>query len=122
MLIRLKKAQSTAEYALVIVAVIAFLAAGQVLLKGALKKKAQQAISFYDDQNGTGSTIDLADYGEGDTTKYERSYYETDIDRANYMNERITHKGGEEERLFRQEQRREGVSIEDDVGVDSEQW
>ncbi len=114
MLIKLRKAQSTAEYALVITAVIAFLAVGQTLLKGALKKKAQQALGYYDAQT-TGGDIDLSQYGTGELPKYEQQHYDTIVRAQDYLNERVTKKGGAEEKIYKTKQKREGTTIEVDT-------
>ncbi|HEC69264.1 MAG TPA: hypothetical protein ENI31_03135 [Candidatus Omnitrophica bacterium] len=114
MLIKLRKAQSTAEYALVFTAVIAFLAVGQVLLKGALKKKAQQALGYYDDQT-TGGDIDLSSYGTEALPEYEQQHYDTVVSAQDYLNERVVKKGGAEEKIYKTKQKREGTTIEVDT-------
>lgn len=92
-----KKGQSTAEYAIALGLVIA-VAAGvtQVLLKGAIKDKQKQALSFLAD---AGKDTPESNFGTGvvnNTAVYNQEMRKTTLDHAAFVDESLVEKGGSE--------------------------
>ncbi len=107
MFLKGKRAQSTAEYAIVLGLVIA-IAAGvtQVLLKGAMKDKQKQAIGYLmdagKDELPTGQNAPL----------YTEDFRETTVDKDNFIDENVLSKGGKEEKKQQQTTETTAVSVE----------
>lgn len=106
-----KKAQSTAEYAIIIGLVIA-VAAGvlQVALKSGIRQKNKQAMNYL--LNAGLDTDEYASAPDNTAGTYSQDYRQTTIDRAAYVDEALLEKGGAEKKLQRQKAATESVSIE----------
>jgi Flp pilus assembly pilin Flp len=92
-----KKAQSTAEYA-ILIALIAALAAGilQVALKGGIRKKHSEAVNYLLSQGDLSGEIGAADTS---TSLYTQEYRSTTVDSGSFTDTRVMKKGGAEKRL-----------------------
>lgn len=103
-----KKAQSTAEYAIVIGLVVA-LAAGvlQVALKGGMRKKNKQAVNYL----LSAGEDDLLS-ADGDIDIYSQDRRETNRLSAGYRDTTVLKKGGAQESIQRQSTTSESESYE----------
>ena len=91
----IRKAQSTAEYAITIGLVVAVVAGVmQVALKGGMRKKSKQALNFLQD---AGDDV-LSQYEDRDLTLYEQSSRATKVAADDYADEYLMEKGGAEKR------------------------
>lgn len=106
-----KKAQSTAEYAIALGLVVA-VAAGvlQVALKGGIRQKNKQALNY---MLNAGSNIEeFSSVENQNVSLFTEDFRTTEIDSANYVDERLMNKGGEEKARQYQETNTTAVSIE----------
>jgi len=120
MLLR-KRAQSTAEYAITIGIVVAVVAGiMQVALKGGMRKKSAEATQLL---TNAGTTVTPnSDVFEGALSKmdssvddfrvYDSEARSTTVDAANYVDRKITHKGGGQTSMQQQSTASTSLSVE----------
>ena len=113
MLLR-KKAQSTAEYAIIIALVIA-VAAGvlQVALKNAVRQKHQQAVTYMINAGNATLAPAIAAGGTGVGTQYlSQEFSQTKVDSGTYVDTASLSKGGSENRTQSQTTNTTTVNVE----------
>ena len=103
-----KKGQSVSEYAIILGLVIA-VAAGvtQILLKGAIREKQTKAIVLIDKAGGGAGTNDFVNataLNLSSTKIYDQELRQTVINSSAFVDSKILHKGGAEERKLLQNQ------------------
>ena len=108
MLLR-KKAQSTAEYA-ILLALVAAVAGGilQVSLKAGMRQKNKEAGNYL---LQAGST-ELGAYEDQDVSLYSQEYRKTKVDASKFKNQSVMTKGGGTESLQKQGTETTSVSVE----------
>jgi len=106
-----KKAQSTAEYAILIGVVIA-VAAGvlQVALKGGVRQKNKQALNYLLSAGNTETAFNATtDTG---VALYSQEFSKTTVDAADYKDATLLKKGGAVESIQQQKTATTSVSLE----------
>ena len=101
-----RKGQSVSEYAIILGLVIA-VAAGvtQILLKGAIREKQAKAIVLINNAGGTLNDFANATALNLTSTKiYDQELRQTVINSSTFVDSKILHKGGAEERKLVQNQ------------------
>lgn len=107
-----KKGQSTAEYAIIIALVIA-VAAGvlQVALKGGIRKKNDQAMSYLLDAGNAGGLLPVT---PSTAITFSQDYRKTTVlgGAANYADKSTLYQGGAKKDYQKQSTTSESVSVE----------
>ena len=105
-----KKAQSTAEYAIIIGLVIA-VAAGvlQVALKSGIRQKNKQAMEYL---LTAGDDAGLPTTSDATASTFSQDYRETKVLKDAYVDEAVLEKGGAEKKYQKQKSETESVNIE----------
>jgi type II secretory pathway component PulC len=103
-----KKAQSTAEYALVLGLVIAVVAGGlQVALKGGIRQKNKQALNYLLDAGSDQLTT-----GDQAEALFSQESRKTTVLANAFVDEAIMEKGGKEKKYQKQSTQSESTSVE----------
>ncbi len=112
MLLR-KKAQSTAEYA-ILLALVAAVAGGilQVSLKSGMRQKNKEAGNYL----MQAGSDELGQYQDQDAALYSQEYRKTTVDSGAFKNESVMKKGGGTESLQKQKTATTSVSVETIAG------
>ena len=105
-----KKAQSTAEYAITIALVVAVTAGVlQVALKGAIRQKNKQALNYL---LSAGNVTEFTNAANQGVKLFTQELRQTTINKDNFKDETILHKGGSEQRVQQQQTDATALSVE----------